>query len=191
MISRVLEYHMEASSTRFTLEYNGVPPKPGQFVTVFIGEREIPLGVSDYREGEIEVYVDSKTLAQKLMGSRMVLVDGPFGRPLKLGNIRAISTAELYHDVLFPLREARRKGFDVALECIDQCNVNFPSKKRAWDITIASVPKERIRDLPQGTLVYVRWVKMNCMRGVCGVCQIRGNLACFEGPFLEVERIVD
>lgn len=73
--------------------------------------------------------MDSKTLAQKLMGSRMVLVDGPFGRPLKLGNIRAISTAELYHDVLFPLREARRKGFDVTLECIDQCNVNFPLKE--------------------------------------------------------------
>ncbi|BCS91655.1 2-polyprenylphenol hydroxylase [Metallosphaera javensis (ex Sakai et al. 2022)] len=193
MISRVLEYHREGKSTRFLLEYHGRPPKPGQFLTVIApGEKEIPLGVSDYRDGEVEVYVDSKGLAQWLIESKSVLVDGPFGRPLKLGNTRAISTGELYHDVLYPLREARRMGFDVGLECIDECDANFPSGRREhWDLVIASVPKERIRDLPPGTLVYVRWVKMNCMNGVCGVCQIKGNLACVEGPFLEVERVVD
>ncbi|AWR99754.1 hypothetical protein [Metallosphaera hakonensis] len=193
MISRVLEYHRERKTTRFTLSYSGVRPRPGQFVALVIpGEKEIPLGVADYREGEVEIYIDSWNLAQWMISREKVILEGPFGRQLKLGNVKGISTGDLYHDLLFPLREARRMGFDAKLECLDECDTVFTSKEREnWDLIIASVPREVIGKLPAGTLVYVRWAKMNCMAGVCGVCQIRGKLACVEGPFLEVEKVVD
>lgn len=32
---------------------------------------------------------------------------------------------------------------------------------------------------------------MNCMMGVCGVCNVKGFLPCVEGPFMEVEKVVD
>ncbi|AEB94430.1 2-polyprenylphenol hydroxylase [Metallosphaera cuprina] len=193
MISKVLEVHKEGRFTRFIISYDGKKPKAGQFVAlVFPSEKEIPLGVADYREGELEIYVDSSQLASWIESRERVTIEGPFGRPLLLGNTMGITTRELHHDVLYPLREARRSGYDVSLKCLDGCEVNFPKKERdRWDVIIASLPKGRIREVPPKTLIYVRWVKMNCMNGACGVCNVNGYLACVEGPFIEVEKVVD
>ncbi|EHP68738.1 2-polyprenylphenol hydroxylase-like oxidoreductase [Metallosphaera yellowstonensis MK1] len=194
MYSKVLRVEPTRESTRVLLEYYGKEPSPGQFVgLVFPGESEIPLGVTDYKEGELELYVDSERLVQYLRKMSRVIVEGPFGKPVEIrGNVMGIAVGRLYHDLLYPLRIAKRKGYQASLNC-ESCTDEFqrPSQEVRWDLILASVPLEFIKTLPRNTLVYVRWVKMNCMMGVCGVCNVKGFLPCVEGPFMEVEKVVD
>ncbi|TRM85326.1 hypothetical protein DJ522_01235 [Sulfolobus sp. F3] len=86
------------------------------------------------------------------------------------------------------------QGIKVYAKCIN-CKLNYeePSELEA-DLFLVSVPFQDLSmiKLPkEKTMVYVRWVKMNCMLGVCGVCEVKGNLACIKGPFMRLDEIVD
>jgi NAD(P)H-flavin reductase len=166
-------------------------PKPGQFITLVFPKFEVPLSIGDYVDGVLYVHFSSEKIYQLLSKRMEVMVKGPLGRPIALGKkVLGIAEGGLYYDILFPLREAKRKGSEVAVNC-KGCRSEFrePLKGETWDTVIASV--RDYKALPSKSLVYVRWVKMNCMMGVCGVCEVKGNLPCVEGPFLEVERLVD
>ncbi|QKQ99553.1 2-polyprenylphenol hydroxylase [Metallosphaera tengchongensis] len=190
--SKVVEYSEVGKSHRIVFTFQGRRPLPGQFIALILpGEKEIPLGVTDYNDSTIEVYVDSPKLFKRILSSRYVVLEGPFGKPIPMGNTLGVATEDLFHDVLFPLREAKRKGFEASLECWGSCGADFPHREGVkWDVVVASVPREMLDKLPRSTMVYVRWVNMNCMAGVCGVCQVNGNLACVDGPFLELRKIV-
>ncbi len=166
-------------------------PKPGQFVSLVFPKFEVPLSVTDYVNGVLYLHFSSERIYRELSKRREVLVKGPLGRPISLGKrVLGIAEGELYYDILFPLREAKRKGSEVAVVC-DGCESEFrrPLEGETWDTIVASVKDPK--SLPRNSLVYVRWVRMNCMMGVCGACELRGYLPCVEGPFLEVEKVVD
>jgi hypothetical protein len=164
---------------------------PGQFISLVFPKIEIPLSIGDYRNKILELNISSKKITDLLSQRQEVIIKGPIGKPIELyGKILGIAEGELYYDILFPLREAKRKGLDVAVKC-NECNSEFrnPKPDEKWDIILASV--KNIKTLPTNALIYTRWTKMNCMLGVCGICEVNGHLPCIEGPFLEVSKIVD
>ncbi|MBB5252350.1 2-polyprenylphenol hydroxylase [Sulfurisphaera ohwakuensis] len=169
-------------------------PQPGQFVSLIIaGEKEIPLSITDYYEGILFLHVSPK-IYDLIRDRKKILIKGPLGRPLKLtvSSILGIAYKDLLYDILYILREAKRKGINVKVRCIECNTKEFPkADDEKADLIIASVPKDMISSLPKEALVYVRWVKMNCMLGVCGVCEIKENLACIDGPLIKVSKIVD
>ncbi|QIW24358.1 2-polyprenylphenol hydroxylase [Sulfolobus sp. S-194] len=169
-------------------------PLPGQFVSLIIpGEKEIPLSVTDYNERILFLHVSSK-IYDLIRDRKKILIKGPLGRPLKLtgSSLLGIAYKDLLYDILYILREAKRKGIDVKVRCIECDTKEFPkADDENADLIIASVPKDMISSLPKEALVYVRWVKMNCMLGVCGVCEIKENLVCIDGPLIKVSEIVD
>lgn len=172
------------------------PQKPlaGQFVSLIIpGEREIPLSISDYYDKVLTLHISEK-LYERIKGKKRILLKGPLGRPLNLicKSVLGIGYKELFLDILYILKEARRKGLNVKVKCIE-CSTNEfeESYDEKADLIIASVPPDLISSLPRDTYVYVRWVKMSCMVGVCGICEVNGKLPCIEGPLLKVSEIVD
>jgi len=165
--------------------------KPGQFISLVLPKMEIPLSIGDYKNNILELHISSANIVNILSHRREVIVKGPLGKPIELkGKVLGLAEGELYYDILFPLREAKRNGLDVAVNCTG-CNSEFrkPDSNEKWDTILASV--KNVKTLPRDALVYLRWIKMNCMLGVCGACEINGYLPCIEGPFLEVSKIVD
>ncbi|AWR97573.1 2-polyprenylphenol hydroxylase [Acidianus sulfidivorans JP7] len=171
---------------------------PGNFISVVLpSNNEIPLGIGDYQDDILSLYVESekiiKIFEEKKENKKEILIKGPLGNPLKLGNkILGIAKGNLYYDIVYPLRYAKRQGKEVKVIC--DCDSEFEKIneiKGNWDTIISSIPREEISSLPKDAYIYVRWVKMNCHLGVCGVCNINGVLPCIEGPFIKVEELVD
>lgn len=170
-------------------------PRPGNFVSVlFPSTTEIPLGIGDYQDNVMTLYIESEKLVENLSKREYILIKGPLGKPIELGErILGIAEGNLYFDLLYPLRYAKRLGKKVKVFCRN-CETEFESvdsTQGQWDTILASIPKEKVSDLPKNAYVYVRWVKMNCSLGVCGICQIGKVLPCIEGPFVRVSEIVD
>ncbi|EZQ04828.1 MULTISPECIES: hypothetical protein [Acidianus] len=166
---------------------------PGQFLTIIIPPYEIPMGIGDAKNGLLTIFVESPKLFDLISRKDRVIVKGPLGRPIKLGNsVLGITDKMHYHDLIYPLRTAIRRGSKVGLVCND-CPEEFEKTEHldGWDTILASVPREKLKELPSNSLVFVRWTKMNCMMGVCGVCEVNGYLPCIEGPFMQVSHIVD
>lgn len=169
--------------------------QPGNFISlIFSSSAEIPLGVGDYEDNILTLYIESEKLAEMISKRNYLLVKGPLGRPIKLGNnVLGIGEGNFYFDLLYPLRYARRHGKNVKVIC-DNCETEFEKineTNEIWDTILASVSRENVKKLPKEAYVYVRWVKMNCALGVCGVCQVKNILPCIEGPFVKVKEIVD
>lgn len=171
-----------------------IRPNPGQFISLIIpGKSEIPLSVSDYYNNILELHVSEK-IYKLIEGKKRLLIKGPLGRGIKLegSSILGIGYKELFYDILYILREAKRNGFSVKVKCIECETKEFDkAESENADMIIASVPQELITTLPKDAYVYVRWVKMNCMLGVCGVCEINRKLPCIEGPLIKVKELVD
>jgi len=169
-------------------------PLPGQYVSlVFPSENEIPLGIGDYYDGVLSLFIESEKIVNKIRDKKFVLLKGPLGKRIDLGRrILGIAEGNLYYDLLFPLRQAKRQGKEVKVLCKD-CESEFeePSRDEDFDMILASVDYNEIKYLPPEAYVYVRWVKMNCNMGVCGICNINGHLPCIEGPFMKVKDLVD
>ncbi len=169
-------------------------PLPGQYISlIFPSENEIPLGIGDYYNGVLTLFIESEKIVKKLLNKKYLLLKGPLGRGIKMGRrILGIAEGNLYYDLLYPLREAKRQGKEVKVLC-KNCESEFeePSKDEDFDTILVAVDYNEIKYLPPEAYVYVRWVKMNCNMGVCGVCNIKGHLPCIEGPFMKVKEIVD
>ncbi|WP_338600503.1 2-polyprenylphenol hydroxylase [Sulfolobus tengchongensis] len=176
-----------------------IHPKPGQFVSLVLpSESEIPLGIGDYDEFSktLKLYIESEKLASRI-GKRVIL-KGPMGKPLDFSGLRTIigvAYGNLYHDLLYPLRFASKIGIRVLAKCVD-CHIGYeePKSLEEGDLIIVSMPLHLLHELnlpARKTLVYNRWVKMNCSLGVCGICEVKGKLVCVEGPFMRLEEVVD
>ena len=171
-----------------------IKPLPGQFVSLILsGEGEIPLSITDYYDRVLILHLSEK-IYEKVKGRKRVIIKGPLGKPLRVKGrkILGIAYKDLFYDILYILREAKREGRSVKVKCIE-CNTNEFEKgdENNADTIIAAVPPEQITTLPSDALAYVRWVKMNCMLGVCGACKISDKLVCIDGPLLKVSDIVD
>lgn len=170
-------------------------PLPGQFISLIIpSAKEIPLSITDYYQEILKLHLSEK-IFNIIKEKRRILVKGPLGKPLnlKVSSILGIAYKDLFYDILYILREAKRSGLKVRVNCID-CDTNEflkASENEKFDLTIASVPQDLLNKVPKGSLVYVRWIKMNCMLGVCGVCELKDKLVCTDGPLLKVEEVVD
>ena len=191
--AEILSYHFNEKFNvyEFTLKY-GIKPLPGQFISIiFPNEKEVPLSVGDYKDGILTLYIESEKLAKELREKRKVIVKGPLGKALPL-NVKSIlgiaKNNHNYLDINYVLKEGERRGIKTYLNC-EECGIN--SGVEDAEMIVASVPESEINRLPRKALVYVRWVKMNCGLGVCGVCAYKGFLPCIEGPFIEVDKIVD
>jgi len=159
---------------------------------------EIPLGVGDYDEGnnKLKLYVESEKLANEI-GKRVIL-KGPLGKPLDFTNVRTIvgiAYGKLYHDLLYPLKIAYQNKIETFAKCID-CKLNYdePRSIEDADLILVSAPLQLLYGLKvprKKTLVFNRWVKMNCNLGVCGVCEVKGKLTCIDGPFMRLDDLVD
>ncbi|AAK40923.1 2-polyprenylphenol hydroxylase [Saccharolobus solfataricus] len=176
-----------------------VKPKAGQYVSLILPSKaEIPLGVGDYDEdnNELRLYVESEKLANEI-GKRVIL-KGPLGKPLDFTNVRiivGIAYGKLYHDLLYPLKVAYRSKIETFAKCID-CKLNYEEPKNIEDadLILVSAPLQLLYELKipgEKTLVYNRWVKMNCNLGVCGLCEVKGKLTCIDGPFMRFDDLVD
>ncbi|MEM3515285.1 MAG: 2-polyprenylphenol hydroxylase [Saccharolobus sp.] len=172
-----------------------IEPKPGQFVSLILpNEAEIPLGVGDYEKDLLKLYIESENLVKRI--GKRVLIKGPLGKQLELNGVRkiiGITTPDLFHDIKYPLKVAKKRGIDV--KCIG-CNGEYdePMDINDSDLILVSMRLEDLKKhhLPKDkVLVYNRWVKMNCMLGVCGECEVKGKLTCIEGPFMRLDEIVD
>ncbi|WP_369610008.1 2-polyprenylphenol hydroxylase [Sulfurisphaera javensis] len=172
-----------------------IKPKPGQFVSLIdSGKREIPLSISDYYNGILFLHLSEK-IYDTLKGKERILLKGPIGRPvdLSVSSVLGIAYQDLFFDILYILREAKRNGIKVKVKCIE-CETNefqIGNETEKFDLIIASVPQNFINSLPKDAYVYVRWIKMNCMLGVCGVCEIGSKLVCIDGPLIKVSDLVD
>jgi len=171
-----------------------IKPLPGQFVSLILsGEREVPLSITDYYNRVLTLHL-SERLYERVNGKKRVIIKGPLGKPLRFKGrkILGIAHKDFFYDILYILREAKRDGYLAKVKCIE-CDTNEFEKgnESDADMVIAAVPPEQITALPNDALVYVRWVKMNCMLGVCGVCEINNKLTCIDGPLLKVSDIVD
>ena len=190
MFSKVLSVARKGEVHEIRVEFPR-EPKPGQFVSVVLpGPKEVPLSVGDWERDVLTLFVESERLAKSF--GRYVMVKGPLGRPLKLEGRRLVAIAfrNYVYDLNYVLRKAKEKGMEVYVKCYE-CSSPYPEPQGLeGDLVIASVPKEMVKDLPKGTLVYSRWAEMNCMVGVCGKCLVGKKLACVDGPFLVVEDVV-
>lgn len=169
--------------------------KPGNFISIiFPSSNEIPLGIGDYQDNILTLYIESEKLIEALSKRDHVMIKGPLGKPIKLGDkVLGIGEGNYYFDLLYPLRYASRLGKKVKVVC-DNCETEFETAdtiRGDWDTILASVHKQKVNQLPKEAYVYVRWVKMNCALGVCGICQIGKTLPCIEGPFIKVGELVD
>jgi NAD(P)H-flavin reductase len=177
---------------RIRLRYP-IKPLPGTFVSIISpGQWEIPLAVGDYWEGELELYVGSKKIFEWLSGRRRVTVKGPLGSPLPpMRRVLAFASPDHYYDLLYPLREVVRAGGRAKLVC-PGCT-EFDDHVDSHDGVLVSAHPSELEGMafPLPAYLYVRWVKMNCMLGVCGVCSVGGKLACTSGPFMRVNSIED
>ncbi|WP_236751735.1 2-polyprenylphenol hydroxylase [Acidianus sp. HS-5] len=169
-------------------------PLPGQYISIILpSENEIPLGIGDYEDGVLTLFIESEKIIKKLLNKKYLLLKGPLGREIRLGRrILGIAEGNLYYDLLYPLRQAKRQSKEVKVLC-KGCESEFeePSKDEDFDTVLAAVNYNEIKYLPPEAYIYVRWVKMNCTMGVCGVCNIKGHLPCVEGPFMKVKDLVD
>lgn len=176
-----------------------VKPKAGQYVSLILPSKaEIPLGVGDYDEGnnKLKLYVESEKLANEI-GKRVIL-KGPLGKPLDFTNVRTIvgiAYGKLYHDLLYPLKIAYQNKIETFAKCID-CKLNYdePRSIEDADLILVSAPLQLLYGLKvprKKTLVFNRWVKMNCNLGVCGVCEVKGKLTCIDGPFMRLDDLLD
>ena len=171
-----------------------IKPLPGQFVSLVLsGEREVPLSITDYYNRVLLLHLSEK-LYERIKGRKRVIIKGPLGKPLRFKGrkILGIAYKDLFYDILYILREARREGYQVKVKCVE-CDTNEFERgdENNADMIIAAVPPEQLSTLPSDALVYVRWVRMNCMLGVCGICEINNKLTCIDGPLLKVSNIVD
>ncbi|MCY0859024.1 MAG: 2-polyprenylphenol hydroxylase [Sulfolobaceae archaeon] len=191
----VISHEVVSGVHKFLIKIPNLNPKPGQFISIiFPNEMEIPLSVADYRNDILEIYVASERIAKRISGH--VIIKGPLGREISLvGKVRAIVYGSYFYHILYPLREAKRRGLDVKVYCINCETQEFEKTDNLeqGDTILVSVPLELISkfNLPKDSLVHVSWVKMNCMLGVCGVCEIKGHLACVEGPVMRLSEVVD
>ncbi|MCY0849927.1 hypothetical protein [Sulfuracidifex metallicus] len=163
-----------------------VEPEAGQFVTILNDGKEIPLGIYDYVAGTLHLIIEKGDFRYN-----WAYIKGPLGKGIdltKFNEIIGVAQAGLEHDIHYPLVKAERMGIRTRL--LDFIPTYVPGDA----LLIISLPKEKIntisRDILSRSLIYVRWVKMNCSVGVCGVCSYRGYLPCIEGPFMEGEKIV-
>ena len=190
MFSRVLSVDKKGEVHEIRVEFPR-EPKPGQFVSVVLpGPKEVPLSVGDWERDVLTLFVESERLAKSF--GRYVMIKGPLGRPLKLEGRRLVAIAfrNYVYDLNYVLKKAKEMGMEVYVKCYE-CSSPYPEPQGLdGDLVIASVPKEMVKDLPKGTLVYSRWAEMNCMMGVCGKCLVGKKLACVDGPFLVVEDVV-
>jgi len=170
-------------------------PKAGQFVSLIIpNETEVPLGVGDYDENSsiLKLYIESENLVKKI--GKRVIIKGPLGRPLDFTGAKSVlgvSNKKLFHDISYPLKIASKNGIKVSTTLIEY---GQEMNKFEADMIIVSLPLNEIKkyNFPERkTFIYNRWVKMNCMLGVCGICEIKGKLACIQGPFMRLDEIVD
>ncbi len=161
-------------------------PKPGQFITVLLNGKEIPLGVYDYDEGELSIFIEKGVVRDDWL-----YLKGPLGSPIQLDGhdvVIGVSKGTLEHDLHYPLKVASKMGLRTSLVH------EVPSNIEDNALVLVSLPEEEVSLIPSHVLrksfVYVRWVKMNCAVGVCGVCNYKGSLPCIEGPFLKGDRLV-
>ncbi len=193
----VLEKRRDGSIYEVDISFDKFP-EAGQFVSLIIpNENEIPLGVGDYdyERNILKLYIESERLFNRI--GKRVLIKGPLGNPINLTKVKkviGIAKGEYYHDLIYPLKMAKLQGIKVYAKCIN-CKLNYeePTEFEA-DLFLVSLPFQDLSmiNLPkEKTIVYVRWVKMNCMLGVCGVCEVKGNLVCIKGPFMRLDEIVD
>ncbi|MEM0373523.1 MAG: 2-polyprenylphenol hydroxylase [Sulfolobaceae archaeon] len=174
-------------------------PKPGQYISIVLPlEGEYPLSIGDYNNDILTLYVESRKIIEKISKLSNILIKGPLGIPIDLNGERilGISIGKYCYDLNYPLLYGIRQGKIARLYCIENCECEeIPRVKEMehYDTILASLPLDLVKkiELPKNSYVYVRWVKMNCMLGVCGVCEFNGYLPCIQGPFMRLERIVD
>ncbi len=171
-----------------------IGPKPGQFISVLLPSRsEVPLSVGGSGDGVLELYIESERLYKALtQGKSYVLVKGPLGRPLEIDDeYRYVFVAyrNWIYDLKYLIEEARKRNATAEVKLVEDESSYARALEeisREHDSRIvASVPRDWVARLPKRSLVYVRWVKMNCMLGVCGVCSLGRILPCIDGPFIE------
>ncbi len=171
-----------------------IRPKPGQFISVIFPFRgEVPLSVGGSGNGVLELYIESERLYKALThGRRYVLVKGPLGRPLEIDDgyrYVFIAYRNWIYDLKYLIEEARRRNVSTEVKPVEDESSYTRAleeiSKRYDSRIVASVPRDWVARLPKRSLVYVRWVKMNCMLGVCGVCSLGRILPCIDGPFIE------
>ncbi|BBG24032.1 hypothetical protein [Sulfuracidifex tepidarius] len=173
--------HGEILKVKFPLS-----PKPGQFMTVLLDGKEIPVGVYDYDEGELSIFMEKGNVMYNWL-----YLKGPLGSPLSFKgytSVIGVSRGTLEHDLHYPLKVASKMGLESSLVH------KIPEHVDDDTMILFSLPKEELTMIPPNVLrksfVYIRWVKMNCAVGVCGVCNYRGSLPCVDGPFLKGEKLV-
>jgi len=181
---------------RISVNFN---PKPGQYVSViFPLEGEYPLSIGDYYNNILTLHIESKRIVEKISIRSSILIKGPLGKPLDIEGkkVVGISSKRYCYDLNYPLIYSMREGKVVKLYCIDSCEckeIPITEKIETGDMTLVSLPLELIKKvkLPENSYIYMRWVKMNCMLGVCGACEFNGYLPCIQGPFMRLDKVVD
>ncbi len=163
-----------------------IRPEPGQFMTILTEGKEIPVGVLDYEDGELSFFLERGDIRHS-----WVYLKGPLGTRIPLEGyhqVIGISNGTWDHDLHYPIKVASAKGIP------SRISHDIPAKVEDDTLLLISLPREELRLLsPQvlmRSMVYARWVKMNCAVGVCGVCEYRGFLTCVEGPFIRGDKLV-
>jgi hypothetical protein len=165
-------------------------PSPGQFVSLVVpGQGEYALAIGGYEESGLILYVESLRLRRILTRGSKVLIKGPLGRPLDLRASKVIGAAEGKHkyDLLFPLHKSREGGAEVMLIELRE----LKEEGGAEVLISAGLDSLKGLRLRKDWFLFVRWVKMNCMLGVCGICEFKGIIPCVEGPFVRVWELED
>jgi hypothetical protein len=172
-------------------------PKLGQFFSIIIpAESEYPVSIGDYKDNILIFHIESKKIIDKIFD--YIIIKGPLGRPINIvGNrVVGVSYGSWCYDLYYPLYESYRQGKDVKMFCIDCLCDDFEKVNEIkGDTILISAPYEILSKLnikeKKVIYAYIRWAKMNCMLGVCGVCEFKGIISCIQGPYIEVEKIVD
>ena len=173
-----------------------INPAPGQFISIiFSGRTEIPLNIGSYRDGIIDLYIESEKLYNMIPDTGgYILVKGPLGKGIDIERgkrLIGIAYRSWIYDLKYILENAEKRGIDVRVKCIE-CTSKYKEPDTLENSQIiASVPREYIGKLPRNSLILARWVKMNCMLGVCGVCRIGNTIPCIQGPFIRVDQVVE
>jgi hypothetical protein len=184
---------------------------PGQYMAIIIPNKAqlftYIYNFSDY-ENVIELYIQGqrRAIIESIPINKRILLDGPLGLPIKISGNKVLALAcekEIYK-IQYIINYMKNIGLNMDIVCLDiEDKVKDPEVLKqivSHDIIIAVFPKRVIKELKKLftyanissiTKIYVLidWVGFNCMRGVCDVCAFNGVLPCFEGPFIDINKI--